>query len=313
VKAFLDYASQRYYAGSPIISDDEFDKLAEAHSYEYVGSPVRDGVPHSFPMYSLKKCYVGEKPIELEGVKVETLKIDGAAVALTYVNGRFVLGLTRGDGKRGQDITDNIRHLVPGTIDRDGLIQVTGEVAAPKSIPNARNYAAGAMNLKDPAEVRTRNLTFIAYGIQPSINKTYMQDLGWLESQGFYDVHEYTYDAENNQLKEDFPTDGRVFRIDSNEVFASAGFTASHPRGAYALKERSEGVVTTLEDVVWQVGRTGAVSPVAILTPVMVGDARVSRATLHNMAYIRELGLELGCEVEIIRSGEIIPRVVRRV
>jgi len=91
------------------------------------------------------------------------------------------------------------------------------------------------------------------------------------------------------------------------------GHTAKHPRGAFALKEQQEGVVTKLLDVKWQVGKSGVVSPVAILEPVMVGDAKVSRATLHNMDYIRDLDLELGCDVEIIRSGEIIPRVVRRV
>lgn len=307
MKNFLDYASQRYFAGNPIISDDEFDKLAEAHSYEYVGSPVRDGVPHSYPMYSLKKCYVGEKPIELDGETVESPKIDGAAVALTYVNGNFVLGLTRGDGKRGQDITENIRHLIPQAVGTPTtLIQITGEVAAPKSVPNARNYAAGALNLKNPAEVRTRDLKFIAYGLTDTTEwLNYDEDMNWLRSQGFATVLDSDWG--------DYPQDGRVFRLNSNAAFAEAGFTASHPRGAYALKERSEGVITTLEDVVWQVGRTGAVSPVAILTPVMVGDAQVSRATLHNMRYIEELGLEIGCQVEIIRSGEIIPRVVRKV
>lgn len=310
MKNFLDYASQRYFAGNPIISDDEFDKLAEAHSYEYVGSPVRDGVPHTYPMYSLKKCYVGEKPIELNGEVVETPKIDGAAVSLLFVNGKFVLGLTRGDGKRGQDITENIRHLVPERIRPayDELVQITGEIAAPKSIPNARNYAAGAMNLKDPAEVKTRTLEFIAYGIQPSRNATFTEDMAYLHDCGFSDVF-----GLGLILQERYPTDGRVFRLNSNEAFRNAGFTASHPRGAYALKDRSEGVITRLNDVVWQVGRTGAVSPVAILEPVMVGDAQVSRATLHNMRYIEELGLEIGCQVEIIRSGEIIPRVVRKV
>lgn len=307
MKQFLDYACQRYYAGSPIISDAEFDKLAEANSYEYVGSPVRDGVPHSYPMYSLKKCYVGEKPIELNGEVIESPKIDGAAVALSYVNTKFVLGLTRGDGKRGQDITENIRHLVPAQLsDAYGdFFQITGEVAAPKTIPNARNYAAGAMNLKDPAEVRTRNLKFIAYGIQGCNWGEYLVDMQWLSDRGFATVLDSNW--------EEYPQDGRVFRLNSNRAFTDAGFTASHPRGAYALKEQSEGVITTLEDVVWQVGRSGAVSPVAILTPVLVGDATVSRATLHNQKYIEELGLELGCQVEIIRSGEIIPRVVRKV
>ena len=305
MKQFLDYACQKYYAGSPIISDAEFDALAAEHSYTNVGAATRHGVPHTFPMYSLNKCYVGEKPIDLGGETVESPKIDGAAVSLLYVHGKFVLGLTRGDGKRGQDITDNIRHLVPTFIARAGLIQITGEVAAPKSIPNARNYAAGALNLKNSEEVRTRDLKFIAYGLNDSAHPSYEDDMKWLTLQGFDTVLVSDWS--------DYPQDGRVFRLNSNRAFTDAGFTASHPRGAYALKEQSEGVITTLEDVVWQVGRSGAVSPVAILTPVLVGDATVSRATLHNQKYIEELGLEIGCQVEIIRSGEIIPRVVRKV
>jgi NAD-dependent DNA ligase len=309
MKAFLDYAAQRYYDGTPIISDSEFDKLAEAHNYEYVGAPVRDGVPHAFPMYSLKKCYVGEKPIELNGEVVETPKIDGAAVSLLYVNGKLVLALTRGDGKRGQDITEKMKLLVPNEIQvGDGVLQITGEVAAPKTIPNARNYAAGALNLNDIEEFKQRDLTFIAYGVFPCFGNDYTSDMNALHYYGFHDVY-----GMGHVLTERFPTDGRVYRLNSNSAFAASGFTASHPRGAYALKERQEGVVTKLVDVVWQVGRTGAVSPVAILEPVMVGDARVSRATLHNMRYIKELGLELGCSVEIVRAGEIIPRVVRRV
>ena len=312
--AFLDYASQRYYAGQPIITDDEFDKLAEAHNYERVGTPsVRDGVPHAFSMYSLQKCYVGEKPIELSGEKVETPKLDGAAIAVTYVNGKYVLGLTRGDGKRGQDITDKVRHLVPSEIDRDGLVQITGEVVAPKTISNARNYAAGALNLKNVEEVLSRDLTFIAYGVSPTVKETWLEEMGWLETQDFFDISSYGFRLSQGWVKKEFPTDGKVFRLNNNAAFEAAGYTSKHPRGAYALKERQEGVITRLLDVVWQVGRTGVVSPVAILAPVLVGDATVSRATLHNHKYIQELNLELGCSVEIIRSGEIIPRVVRRV
>ena len=312
--AFLDYASQRYYAGQPIITDDEFDKLAEAHNYERVGTPsVRDGVPHAFSMYSLQKCYVGEKPVILNGDVEETPKLDGAAVAVTYINGRYVLGLTRGDGKRGQDITEKVRHLVPETIDRTELVQITGEVVAPKTIPNARNYAAGALNLKDIEEVKSRDLTFIAYGVQPMIKKTWLEEMGWLETQDFFDISSYGFRLSQGWVKKEFPTDGKVFRLNDNAAFEAAGYTAKHPRGAYALKERQEGVVTKLLDVVWQVSRNGSVNPVAILQPVMVGEALVQRATLHNHKYIRSLNLELGCSVEIIRSGEIIPRVVRRV
>ena len=104
-----------------------------------------------------------------------------------------------------------------------------------------------------------------------------------------------------------------MFRVDNYDAFYKLGYTAHHPRGAFALKEQKDGVITELLDVVWQVGKSGVVSPVAILRPVEVGDALVSRATLHNIEYIRSLGLEIGCQVEVIRSGEIIPRIVRRV
>ena len=111
----------------------------------------------------------------------------------------------------------------------------------------------------------------------------------------------------------DYPTDGSVFRVDNYATFYGMGYTAHHPRGAFALKEQKDGVTTELLNVVWQVGKSGVVSPVAILKPVLIGDAEVSRATLHNIEYIRALDLEIGCEVEVIRSGEIIPRIVRRV
>ena len=129
--------------------------------------------------------------------------------------------------------------------------------------------------------------------------------MGYLASVGFTTITDGDF--------EEFPQDGTVFRLNSNEAFDNAGFTSSHPRGAYALKARGEGVRTTLRRVDWQVGRTGVVSPVAIMDPVNIGGAMVSRATLHNMKYIEELGLAEGCEIEVIRSGEIIPRVVRRV
>lgn len=307
IKAFLDYASQRYYAGNPTISDAEFDNLADAYNYERVGAAVRDGIPHAFSMYSLQKCYTDEPRIDLDGDVVETAKLDGAAISLLYIRGKLSLALTRGDGKRGHDITDKIRHLVPSTIGEVAVTQVTGEIVAPKSIPNSRNYASGALNLKDPEEVRTRDLRFIAYGLQDEIETqgTFHEDMGQLREWGFSTVTDSEW--------EEYPHDGRVFRLDDNSQFKAAGYTAKHPKGAYALKERQGGVVTTLLGVDWQLGRTGVVSPVALLEPVKVGDATVSRATLHNIKYIEELNLEIGCKVELVRAGEIIPRVVRRV
>jgi DNA ligase (NAD+) len=310
MKNFLDYASKKYHEGNPIIPDDVFDRLAETHGYEDVGHSVQHGVAHYFPMWSLKKCYVGEKPIVLVGDTIETPKLDGAAISLLYVEGQLVMALTRGNGKRGEDITDKIKLLVESFIPTyEPIIQIIGEIAAKKTIPNARNYAAGALNLKDIEEFKTREVTFIAYGLQVSENKsgcseTYVQDMQSLSNMGFNTV----LDGEWNE----YPQDGRVYRLNSNQAYDRAGYTSSHPRGAFALKVRPQGVSTTLKGVEWQVGRTGTVNPVAILEPVKVGDAMVSRATLHNMKYIEELGLEIGCEVEIIRSGEIIPRVVRR-
>jgi DNA ligase (NAD+) len=118
------------------------------------------------------------------------------------------------------------------------------------------------------------------------------------------------FDVITDGEREQFPHDGRVFRINNTKEFESWGYTAHHPRGAYALKEQKEIQQTILKDVIWQVGKSGQVSPVALLEPVEIGGAIVQRATLHNIAYIEDLGLEIGCRVEVIRSGEIIPRIV---
>ena len=308
MKAFLDYASSKYYAGDPIISDEEFDKLAEYYGYESVGAPVvGDRIAHAFPMWSLQKCYDDEPLTALPGSTVTTPKIDGAAVALYYAYGKLTLALTRGDGKEGLDITDKMRTLVPETLYNvsTAFMQITGEVAAPSIIDNARNYAAGALNLKSVDEFRTRQLTFIAYGMNPYKYDTWSQDMGFL--------HDLDFNTVLDDEWEEYPHDGKVYRLDDYDEFDELGYTSKHPRGAFALKERKGGVVTKLLDVEWQVGRSGIVSPVAILEPVVIGEATVARATLHNIKYIRELDLDYDCLVEVVRSGEIIPRVVRRV
>lgn len=315
IKQFLDAASKAYYDGNPIISDEEFDHLVETYGYEKVGAGVVKGEPHYFRMYSLQKVHYGnESEAPHFDDPYKTVKLDGAAIALTYFcnpgEETFALHkiLTRGDGVRGLDVTDKLRHLVPNVLilpTKAVMIQINAELVAPSSIENARNYAAGAMNLKSVDEVKTRDLTIIAHDCQPELADTYYDTLGALWYAGFKTVKAGDISR--------FPTDGFVVRENNYAAFRAAGFTAKHPRGAYALKPKPNAVRTTLIGVEWQVGRTGVVSPVAILEPVMVGDATVSRATLHNMEYIRALGLELGCSVEIIRSGEIIPRVVRRV
>lgn len=301
---FLQYAAQMYYAGTPIISDAEFDALADRYSYEEVGHRITDGIPHMYKMYSLQKYFNLDDAPTLSGY-IRTPKLDGAAVSLLYVNGRFALGLTRGDGNIGRDITDKLSSLVPNTIQILGTVQITGEVVCPSRVPNARNVASGSLNLKDMNEFHTRPLTFVAYDIQGANFGTWREAMGALNTCGFQNVAKF--DAT------DYPTDGLVYRVDCYRTFEHMGYTAHHPRGAFALKEQKDGVVTKLLDVVWQVGKSGVVSPVAILEPVMIGDATVSKATLHNIEYINELNLEIGCMVEVIRSGEIIPRILKRV
>jgi DNA ligase (NAD+) len=311
IKALLQQASEDYYNGTPTMSDEQFDKLAIYAQYDEVGFSSRDNrIPHAFQMYSLQKIFSNEldkQPFgNYKGATIVSPKLDGAAVSLLYVEGQLHKALTRGDGKRGLDITDNMKSLVPNSLGefKGALLQITGEVVAPKTIKNARNYAAGALNLKDTQEFNSRELRFIAYGVQKSWNECWSKDMEYLLGFGFDTVLSNDWTA--------YPDDGLVFRIDDYKDFDALGYTSKHPRGAYALKQRNEGVITKLVDVIWNVGKSGVVAPVAILEPIEIDGAVVSRATLHNMRYINDLNLEIGCLVEVIRSGEIIPRILSR-
>ena len=313
-KNLLDKASKAYFEGSPFLSDEEFDALAKKDGYERVGYNPDDKQPHLFPLYSLQKVFEGEDtPPVYKSKVIETPKLDGAAISIQYKKGKLFKVITRGDGTVGVDVTDKFMFsdVIPKGLwsslefkDWD-MLQVTGEIVAPKDIPNARNYAAGALNLKDINEFKKRDLTFIAYNIEPQISASYETDMSSLIYEGFNVVtsNEWTQ----------FPNDGKVIRVDSNQEYDSLGYTSHHPRGAYALKTRDEGIETTLLDVVWQTGKSGKVTPVAILDPIKIDDAVISRATLNNIAYIKSLNLEIGCRVKVIRAGKIIPRVIERV
>jgi len=310
LEKFLDYASKKYYEGAPIMSDSAFDRLSDSHGYKKVGySTDENTVEHIYRMYSLQKVFEGDKDPEtiLPAPVCVTPKLDGAAISITYVDGELTLAVSRGDGFRGKDVTANVSQLdIPKKlINFASVTQVTGEIVAPASIENARNYAAGALGLKDTEEFKSRDLTFIAYDVHPHVRTTWSNEMVSLRCQGFHTVVDRDWNM--------FPQDGLVWRCDTNSDYERLGHTHRHPKGAFALKSRSEGVTTTLKDVKWQVGKSGVVSPVAILDPVKIGGATVTKATLHNMKYIEDLDLEIGCQVEVIRSGEIIPRVVRRV
>ena len=311
----LEAASKAYYLGNPIMGDEQFDRLAEEHDWKDVGYK-QDGerTPHLFQMYSLQKHFSdqGEKhPLfSYTDPILTTPKLDGASISVCYKQGVLNKVLTRGDGKEGIDITSKflspICYILPRTINFvSENVQVTGEVVSPKTIPNARNYAAGALNLKDVTEFLSRDLTFVVHGVNPSLTESYSTDMYRLQGLGFRTIVDRDYT--------EFPQDGTVWRIDSNSMFESLGYTAHHPRGSFAFKIRKEAVETTLNNVEWQVGKSGVVSPVAILEPIEIDGATISRATLHNMKYIESLNLEIGCQVKVIRSGDIIPRIVERV
>lgn len=307
IKEFMEQASKAYYDGNPIISNEEYDSLEKAHGQIIAGA---GDIPHFYRMYSLKKHYDkdGTPPLNIKEC-IETPKLDGAAVALYYINGVLELALTRGDGIKGRDITEKVKLLVSNKIQTDEpLIQITGEVVALESVENSRNFASGALNLKDIEEFKSRiiegKIKFVAYNINPCQGTTYELDLIWLTGNGFDSVNIFDHSQ--------YPKDGRVFRLNSNLAYATAGFTDKFPRGAFAWKEEQEVFTTTLLDVVWETGRTGKVTPTAILESVNINGANVARATLNNIEYIEALDLEIGCTVELIRSGEIIPKIVGR-
>lgn len=312
IKQYLDIASANYYAGNPSMTDDAFDRLAESSGYNEVGARQHENVRrHFYPMYSLQKYYEDEGVKPLADVKdiTTTPKLDGAAISNLYIDGHLVMSLTRGDGTEGTDITDKMfarKDLVPLTTTRLDTHQVIGEVVASKEIPNSRNYAAGALNLKDLEEFKTRAISFYAYGVYPSIAKTFVEDMGHLSAQGFETIYA-------NDLHNIYPCDGLVFRANNNSVFTEMGYTSKHPRGAYAKKERAEAVETEILAVEWGVGKSGKVTPVAILRPIMIGDKLVSRATLNNPGFIEMLGLCIGDTVGVILGGEIIPCITHKV
>ena len=249
-------------------------------------------------------------PLFLEIIQsdlVETDKLDGAAISLHYIDGILVQALTRGNGIEGEDITDKAYFLVPTTTYIKKEHQVDGEVVCKKTIENARNYVSGALHLKDINEFKTRvpNLTFMAYGLKPSMSETYYEDMAILLSCNINSVL-------SPGFKDMFRTDGKVYRLNDNIHYAELGFTAKHPRGAFARKLSSdvEIVETVLLDIIWQVGRTGKVTPVAIFENVVIDDANITQATLHNPRFIEEMDLDIGDTILVTRAGGIIPRVL---
>jgi len=304
MQEFLRKASEKYYAGTPILTDEEFDYLSARFDFDEIGARTKDNkVKHYARMYSLDKQFDVEPPVGDEWVI--SPKLDGAAVSLLYVCGKLEHILTRGDGVKGEEVTSKAEAIkgVPKYIQTEAkVLQITGEVVVPSEVPNARNYAAGALRLKEARQDGL--LQFVAYGVTPMLTKQYKSDLFILADLGFSVVT--TFDATN------YPKDGVVCRINDNAKFQAMGHTARSPRGAYAIKQSSDVEVkeTILLDVVWQVGSSGKVTPVAIFEPVTIGEAIIKKATLHNIGFIENLALSIGDTILITRSGGVIPKVV---
>ena len=291
------------------MSDDEFDRLAIKYNYISFGSKASGKkAKHLYAMHSLKKVFDEEAaPYPLTN-PIESPKLDGTAISNLYVEGYHTQSLRRGrDGIEGEDVTDKMSLLIPNRVERTDTHQINGEVVCDKSINNARNYASGAFGLKDIDEFITRvpYLKFVAYGVIPAQTDTYESDMASLHAEGFATVLE-------KNIANNFRTDGTVFRENNNDIFDNAGYTSKHPRGAYARKQSSDVAIeeTILREVIWQVGRTGKVSPVAIFDEIIIDDAKITRATLHNPGFIEEMQLSIGDTILVTRSGGIIPKVL---
>jgi len=319
LKKTVAYHCEQYYDyNTPIISDLEFDKLydqligIEKHQgwADFDSPTLRIGgkpgkVKHIRPLYSLKKTYDKAEVDTL--FTVETPKIDGANVNPLYIKGKLKLVLTRGDGEFGEDVTHLAKYItdLPLSIQTNvPVIPITGECVTLNKVENFRNYVSGALGLLDEEEFKTRQIAFIAHDwLGTSIN--YTNRMSILKNMGFKTVLEKEYCSQ-------FPQDGLVYRLDSQAECERLGYTSKYPRFAIALKER--GVLTaetTLQDVLWVIGRTGTVNPVGIVSPVILDGATITRVTLHNLDFILSHSLGLGDTVEIERAGGIIPKLVR--
>jgi len=268
-------------------------------------------------------------------------KLDGASVEAVYQGGRLVQASTRGDGETGEDITQNVRTIrsVPLRIAHPGKLTLRGEVVIYRRdldalnadreaqglepFANPRNAAAGAVRMLDPREVARRPLRALFYQIVegPELHATHHESLEWLEAQGLPTHRRHVvvdWDGVSGAIAEiegarkgyPFETDGAVIKVDSYRQQGMLGMTSKFPKWALAYKFAAERARTKLQDIRVQVGRTGALTPVAVLDPVELAGTTVSRASLHNADMIVALDVRVGDHVFIQKAGEVIPQVV---
>ncbi|MBI2452710.1 MAG: NAD-dependent DNA ligase LigA [Parcubacteria group bacterium] len=270
------------------------------------------------------------------------LKIDGFAVALVYKKGILETGATRGSGQVGEDVTQNLKTIesIPLKISISGEVEVRGEVYMEKEAfekfnkqrvkekqepyANPRNLAAGSIRQLDPKLAATRPLKFMAYDLVAEAGQTtHAEEHEILHKLGFttdptartcatlQEVWEFRKEIEKKRDSLPFQIDGVVVSINANALFQKLGVAGKSPRGIRAIKFSGKQATTRLENIIFQVGRTGAVTPVAVLQPVQVAGVTVSRATLHNEDEIKRLGIKIGDTVIVERAGDVIPAVIK--
>ena len=367
------YSYEYYVKDNPSVPDSEYDKLLRelidienAHpELKTDDSPtVRVGgeaqssfekVNHETPMLSLGNAF-NEEELRRFDERIREhignveymceLKIDGLAVSLKYEDGRFVQGLTRGDGTTGEDITENLRtiHAIPLKIKEPLNVEVRGEAYMPRRsfmrlnderekneeqpFANPRNAAAGSLRQLDPKLAAKRKLSVFLYSVNDftDFNATTQSDaLDELDRLGFKTNHERArvediegvleyikkWTKQREQLSYDI--DGIVIKVNDLDRQDEMGFTQKSPRWAIAYKFPAEEVVTELKDIELSIGRTGVVTPTAILEPIRVAGTTVSRASLHNEDLIKERDIRIGDSVIVKKAGDIIPEVVRSI
>ncbi|MCD3220465.1 NAD-dependent DNA ligase LigA [Mammaliicoccus sciuri] len=367
------YNHEYHVLDNPTVPDSEYDQLLhelisieEKHpELKTDDSPtVRVGGPplsqfekinHDTPMLSLGNAFNEEDLRKFDQrvrEKVDSvrytceLKIDGLAVSLKYVNGRFVQGLTRGDGTTGENITENLKtiHAIPLTIKEPLSIEVRGEAYMPRKsfvslneqkeqngeqlFANPRNAAAGSLRQLDSKLTAKRKLDIFLYSVNDLTEieaDSQSEALNNLDELGFKTNKEReTFDdiegvlsfiskwtEQRNNLSYDI--DGIVIKVDDLSQQEELGFTQKSPRWAIAYKFPAEEVLTILTDIELSIGRTGVVTPTAILEPVKVAGTTVSRASLHNEDLIHEKDIRIGDKVVIKKAGDIIPEVVKSI
>ena len=370
IKLFEKYNRHYYNLNNPLVDDFEFDKLkseiidlekkynflkhnsSPSNSVGFKPSKLFKKVKHKTPMLSLGNAFTEEDLINFEkkifnflnnekGLNIEYSaepKIDGISASLFYKDGKFVTGLSRGDGKEGEDITENLKTIkdIPQELqfkDFPKEIDIRGEVFIQNSdfrnlkdkFANPRNAASGSLRQKDPKETQNIPLKFIAYtfGYERGLEVSSQEDfLKKLKEWGFKtnplnktiktikDLMKNYNEIEKKRGQIDFDIDGIVYKVNNFTLQKRLGNVANAPRWAIAHKFSANSSISKIENIEIQIGRTGALTPVAKIRPVNIGGVVVSNATLHNEEEINRKDIRIGDTVLIERAGDVIPHVI---